>query len=84
MAIEDRIAGLLLFGVVIVVFAGFLGAIDPTLSAELNNTAAHPNGPLALTIIGFGVVALAIGFLVSIFKVGKTFVGDTQERTRLE
>lgn len=84
MAFEDKVIGLMIGLVFLVVLASFLGGIDPTLSGELNNTAAHPNGPLALTIIGFIVLAFAIGLLIGAFKTGKTAVEDFRERFRQE
>lgn len=70
--ITGAIVGLFL----LLIFVQILGALDPTLSAELNNTDAHPNGPLTLTIIAFFGLAVAIRILLSLFEEGKRQVSS--------
>lgn len=59
--------------ILLVIISTFLGGtgIGPDLEGELDNTAAHPNGPLTLTIIGFIVVALGLGALFLAFETGR-------------
>lgn len=67
--------------VMLLILSVFLGSLDPQLSAELNNTDAHPNGPLTLTIIALLIVVFAIAILLSIFVEQPPRSGTTfQER----
>ena len=60
--------------ILLLVFVQILGALDPSLTAELENTAAHPNGLLTLAIIGFFGLAFAVSILLEIFEKGKESV----------
>lgn len=53
--------------VMLLILSVFLGSMEPQLSAELDNTEAHPNGPLTQTIIALLIVVFAIAILLSIF-----------------
>jgi len=67
MGFVNKTETLIIGSVMLLVFAVFLGAIEPQISAELDNTDAHPNGPLAQTVIALLVVGLAIALLLSVF-----------------
>ncbi len=62
--------------ILLLVLVSILGALDPDLTAELTNTAAHPNGLLTLAIIGFFALAFAVSILLQIFDEGKKSVAS--------
>ena len=57
--------------IMLLVLVSILGALDPSLTAELTNTAAHPNGLLTLAIIAFFGLAFAMSILLAIFDESK-------------
>ncbi len=73
MGFIENVKSIFLALILLVIISTFLGGtgIGPDLEGELNNTAAHPNGPLTITIIGFVVVALGLGVLFLAFDTGR-------------
>jgi len=57
--------------IMLLVLVTVLGALDPDLTEELGNTAAHPNGALTLAIIALFGVAFAVNLFLEIFDEGK-------------
>ncbi len=57
--------------ILLLVLVSILGALDSDLTAELTNTAAHPNGLLTLAIIGFYGLVFAVAILLQILDEGK-------------
>lgn len=80
MGVRDIARTVIVGSIMLLVIASVLGDLDPSLSSELNNTAAHPNGPLTLAIIGFFVLAVAVELLLRIFDQGKESVRDLRIR----
>ena len=74
----NLISGAIVASFMLLILVSILGAIDPTLSAELNNTDAHPNGALTLTIVGFFGLAVAIRILISLFEKGRDTIQGFQ------
>lgn len=75
MAFTDMINQIIVALFLLLIFVNILGALQPDLASELNNTDAHPNGPLTLTIIGFFGLAIAVKILITIFEKGKERLG---------
>lgn len=74
MGIMDTFRLVVVGSILALVLVSILGALDPSLSAELTNTAAHPNGLLTLAIIALFGVAFVVSIFIKIFDEGKRTV----------
>lgn len=71
MGFQEAFRTVVMGSILLLVLVTILGALDPDLTTELTNTAAHPNGLLTLAIIGFFGLAFAVSLLLAIFEQGK-------------
>ena len=54
--------------VMLLVLASVLTSLDSSLTAQLGNTAVHPNGALTLTLIALLLVGFAVAILLRVFE----------------
>ena len=68
MSVIESAQAVIIGAVCLLILANVLGALNPSLETQLGNTAVHPNGELALTVIALFVVVFAINILLAIFQ----------------
>ena len=64
----QKMEGVIIGAFALLILASILGSLNSDLDTQLSNTAVHPSGALTMTVIGFFVLAFAIGILLTIFK----------------